>query len=201
LNLKNTSALLSCARIHDFTIHHSRNQPFNSLLGKDMSQQSFSHSVIHCPQTRRQGASNPYKQFPDNNYLCIMIAVSTKKDIRKFSREELEEILTGMGEPKFRAKQIYEWLWQKGAHSFEVMTNLPRKLREQLEAHFAINAIVLDKEQRSAGRHDQIPFPAARRLHDRIGAHTRAGRKALHRLRILPGGLQPDLQILRHGPA
>lgn len=91
-----------------------------------------------------------------------MIAGSTKKDIRKLSREELEEILTGMGEPKFRAKQIYEWLWQKGAHSFEAMTNLPRKLREQLEAHFAINAIVLDKEQRSLDGTIKFRF----RLHD-----------------------------------
>jgi len=53
------------------------------------------------------------------------------------------------GEKKFRAKQVYEWLWQKGAHDFEEMTNLSKALREQLNTNFVINAIVEDKVQYS----------------------------------------------------
>jgi 23S rRNA (adenine2503-C2)-methyltransferase len=49
-----------------------------------------------------------------------------KTDVRKITQPELEEIFKGMGEPKFRAKQVYEWLWKKGAHSFEEMTNLSK---------------------------------------------------------------------------
>jgi 23S rRNA (adenine2503-C2)-methyltransferase len=70
-----------------------------------------------------------------------------KTDVRKITQPELEEIFKGMGEPKFRAKQVYEWLWKKGAHSFEEMTNLSKNLRAKLEDGFSINAIQEDKVQ------------------------------------------------------
>lgn len=72
-----------------------------------------------------------------------------KKDIRKLSKEELLAVFTEIGEKRFRANQVYEWLWQKGARSFDEMTNLSKKLREQLSELFCINAIEEDKVQRS----------------------------------------------------
>ena len=42
-----------------------------------------------------------------------MIETQTKRDIRKSSLEELIEIFKELNEPKFRAKQVYEWLWKK----------------------------------------------------------------------------------------
>ncbi len=78
-----------------------------------------------------------------------MTVIFGKKDIRQISKAELESILIEWGEPHFRAKQVYEWLWQKGAHSFEAMTNLSKSLREKLAGHFVIQHIVLDKQQRS----------------------------------------------------
>lgn len=72
-----------------------------------------------------------------------------KKDIRQLSKAELEAVFAELGEPRFRAKQVHEWLWQKGAHSFEAMTNLSKVLREKLAAQFTINAITLDKRQNS----------------------------------------------------
>ena len=72
-----------------------------------------------------------------------------KKDIRKLSKEELITIFTEMGEKSFRANQVYEWLWQKSAHSFDEMTNLSKNLREQLSTTFTINAIEEDKVQKS----------------------------------------------------
>jgi hypothetical protein len=50
--------------------------------------------------------------------------IKEKKDIRNLSPAELEEVFKGLGEPKFRAKQVYEWLWQKNVGSFDAMTNL-----------------------------------------------------------------------------
>ena len=78
-----------------------------------------------------------------------MITSTTKKDIRELSQLELEEVFQEVGEPKFRAKQVHEWLWKKGVHSFEAMTNLSKKLREFLDENFAINGIELDKVQHS----------------------------------------------------
>jgi 23S rRNA (adenine2503-C2)-methyltransferase len=59
------------------------------------------------------------------------------KDIRKLSKEELTAAFAKMGEPKFRAGQVYEWLWQKSARSFDEMTNLSKPLREKLKEQFA----------------------------------------------------------------
>ncbi len=73
-----------------------------------------------------------------------------KPDIRKFSSDEIKTSLTEMGEPSFRARQIYEWLWQKSAHSFEEMTNISKSLRQILNEKFIINAIKTDKVQKSA---------------------------------------------------
>ena len=87
---------------------------------------------------------------------------STKKDIRLLSKLALESLFLEMGEKKFRAKQVYEWLWQKGAHSFEQMTSLSKSLREELAEKFVINAIQEDKVQRSADGTIKSRF----RLHD-----------------------------------
>jgi 23S rRNA (adenine2503-C2)-methyltransferase len=72
-----------------------------------------------------------------------------KKDIRQLSEEDLKNTLTGMGEPGFRAKQISEWLWKKGARDFEEMTNLSLSLREKLAQFFVIPSIAEDKVQKS----------------------------------------------------
>ena len=73
-----------------------------------------------------------------------------KLDIRKLSLDEIRTFMFDMGEPSFRAKQIYEWLWQKSAHSFEEMTNLSKSLRQSLDEKFVILAIRIDKIQKSS---------------------------------------------------
>ena len=70
-------------------------------------------------------------------------------DIRILSKAELLEALEAMGEKAFRAKQIYSWLWQKGARDFDSMTNLSVALREKLKANFVIRPIVEDAVQHS----------------------------------------------------
>jgi 23S rRNA (adenine2503-C2)-methyltransferase len=73
----------------------------------------------------------------------------TKLDIRQFELPELQEWFKAQGQAPFRAKQVFEWLWQKSAFSFEEMTNLSKDLRKELEDNFVIQPIVLDKEQHS----------------------------------------------------
>jgi 23S rRNA (adenine2503-C2)-methyltransferase len=76
--------------------------------------------------------------------------IISKIDIRKFELEALENYFLEMGEKRFRAQQVYEWLWKKGARSFDQMSNLSIGLRESLEENFVINMIQEDKVQRSA---------------------------------------------------
>jgi len=72
------------------------------------------------------------------------------KNIRHLSLSELEQYFETIGEKKFRARQVYEWIWQKHAHSFEAMTNLSKDLREGLAAVFSLPALVVDATQYSA---------------------------------------------------
>ena len=53
--------------------------------------------------------------------------------IKSFSQEGLEGLLASYGQPKFRAKQLVQWLYQKHARSYDEMTNLPQSLRDSLE--------------------------------------------------------------------
>jgi 23S rRNA (adenine2503-C2)-methyltransferase len=78
------------------------------------------------------------------------MSIAQKQDIRKLSLEELISWFTKTGEKSFRAKQVYEWLWKKGAASFEEMTNLSKDLRWYLEEHFVINAVMEDVMQQSS---------------------------------------------------
>jgi 23S rRNA (adenine2503-C2)-methyltransferase len=71
------------------------------------------------------------------------------KDIRALTLEGLQEFFVSQGEQKFRAKQVYEWLWKKSATSFEDMTNLSKPLREMLSSNFVINAVKVDDKQKS----------------------------------------------------
>ncbi len=48
------------------------------------------------------------------------------------SKNELEEYITGLGEPRFRAQQIWDWMYKRYAADFESMTNLPKNLRQAL---------------------------------------------------------------------
>jgi 23S rRNA (adenine2503-C2)-methyltransferase len=80
----------------------------------------------------------------------MMVETGSKRDIRKLKLEELTEFFQQHGEKPFRAKQVYEWLWNKSAKSFDQMTNLSVPLRDMLKEHFTINHIHVDHMQRSS---------------------------------------------------
>ncbi len=86
----------------------------------------------------------------------------SKIDIRQLDKEALFAAIQKMGEAKFRAKQVYEWLWKKSARNFEEMTNLSKKLRQKLNDTYIINTIVEDMAQKSADGTIKTRF----RLHD-----------------------------------
>lgn len=73
-----------------------------------------------------------------------------KKDIRALSKEQLRDFFVANQDKAFRGNQVYEWLWSKGAHSFEDMTNVSKETRTMLENNFVINHIKVDTMQRSS---------------------------------------------------
>ena len=74
--------------------------------------------------------------------------MTEKQNIRTFDLNELKGVMTELSEKPFRAKQVFEWLWQKDASSFEEMTSLSISLREKLEANYYIDHIELKDQQR-----------------------------------------------------
>ena len=87
-----------------------------------------------------------------------------KKDIRALDKKALRAFFVSQGQSAFRGNQVYEWLWQKGAHSFEAMTNISKETRAFLETHFVINHIRVDQMQRS----NDGTIKNAVRLHDNL---------------------------------
>ena len=75
-----------------------------------------------------------------------------KIDIRSLSLDTLKTHLVSLGEPGFRAKQIYDWLWVKATLHFDQMSNLSKALREKLKEIFVINAISVHQSQFSADK-------------------------------------------------
>jgi 23S rRNA (adenine2503-C2)-methyltransferase len=73
-----------------------------------------------------------------------------KKDIRALSKEQLRDFFVAHQDKAFRGNQVYEWLWSKGAHSFDDMTNVSKETRLMLEDNFVINHIKVDTMQRSS---------------------------------------------------
>jgi 23S rRNA (adenine2503-C2)-methyltransferase len=83
-------------------------------------------------------------------------------DVRSLSREELRQFFLEKGEKKFRADQVYEWLWKRSCNSFESMTNLSRPLQQMLGDQFAFHGAVAEERVRSADGTVKVAF----RLHD-----------------------------------
>ena len=69
-----------------------------------------------------------------------------KKDIKSMNLTELQEEILLLGEPKYRAKQIYTWLSLNGVQSFDEMTNISKSLREKLSDNYEIYSCTIEKK-------------------------------------------------------
>lgn len=76
--------------------------------------------------------------------------MAEKRDLRALSILELETTLAEWGEPRFRARQLYEWLWSKAVTDLSAMSNLSKALRDKIRDHFTLHTLFEDKVQHSA---------------------------------------------------
>ena len=63
------------------------------------------------------------------------------------SLEELEKIVTDLGEPKFRAKQLHSWIYTKFASDFDAMTDISKNFRENLKNNALLTDIKIKQRQ------------------------------------------------------
>ncbi len=74
------------------------------------------------------------------------------KNIKDYNLDELQEELINLGEKKFRAEQIFKWLYVEKVKSFDEMTNLSLELREKLKENYNIcNYNIIKKQESSDG--------------------------------------------------
>lgn len=71
------------------------------------------------------------------------------ENIRTWSLHDIEQHFEARGEKKFRAKQLYEWIWQKNAMSFAEMSNLSKEMRQHLGEEFVLPALTVNATQYS----------------------------------------------------
>ncbi|WP_119071794.1 23S rRNA (adenine(2503)-C(2))-methyltransferase RlmN [Aggregatilinea lenta] len=76
-----------------------------------------------------------------------------KPSIYDLSLAELTHALAGWGEPAFRARQVWEWLYQHKVDRFEAMANVPRALRDRLDAAYSVGTLLLVAEIKSSDGH------------------------------------------------
>lgn len=91
-----------------------------------------------------------------------IILDNQKKDIRAFDLEALKNEFIKANQPAFRGKQVYEWLWKKGARSFNEMSNLSLETREWLDANYSILTVSIYAKQISSDGTIKLAF----KLHD-----------------------------------
>ena len=86
----------------------------------------------------------------------------SRTDIKSMSEEELKELLLSMGEKSFRAAQIFSWIHEKKAETFDDMTNLSRALREKLKEEcelIRLNAVEIQKSRLDGTRKYAFALP------------------------------------------
>ena len=83
--------------------------------------------------------------------------------IRNLSFDQLKVEMLAAGEPAFRAKQVYEWIWKKAARSFDAMGNVPKTTREWLSEKFSLQIVTTAEAQISSDRTIKSSF----QLHDK----------------------------------
>lgn len=95
--------------------------------------------------------------------LPLTVQEGNKTSIYDLSLAELKTQITALGQPAYRAKQVWEWLYKQYVDSFDQMLNLPRDLRIELANRYTLDVLQLEVRQESRdGRTEKILF----QLHD-----------------------------------
>ena len=79
-----------------------------------------------------------------------LVDCSGKQDLKSMTEEELKAFLAGLGEKPFRARQLYQWMHEKLAGSFEEMSSLSKELRGKLENEASLTSLKVAGERVSA---------------------------------------------------
>ena len=94
--------------------------------------------LVRLMATSTKASGVPTMETSQNNNKMI--------NLHTIPLDELETILKSWGHPKYRAKQIYNWVRVQGVTDVDEMKNIPKKLKAQLKEHAAVGSLELDCE-------------------------------------------------------
>src|SRR5262249_27324351 len=77
-------------------------------------------------------------------------------DLAELERPALETALTARGQERFRARQIFGWIYKRGVSDVQAMTDLPRELRAALHEDFTLSTPQIERRDRSADGTDKF---------------------------------------------
>ena len=84
------------------------------------------------------------------------------------TKHQLEELFESLGEPRYRGRQVFKWLYQRGCIDFQAMTDLPQPLRDRRVQQYTINRLLLEEQARSTDGTEKYLF----RLEDKHPIET-----------------------------
>ena len=131
-----------------------------------------------------------------SNSLRREVDEAGRRNLVGLSREELTAAMAEIGQPAFRARQLWHWIYHRGATDFAAMTNLAKEFRAALAEHFIVGRPAVSGRPPVDRRHAQVAAQVRRRPGSRNGPHP--GRGPRHAVRLLAGRLHADLQVLPH---
>ncbi|MEO1337588.1 MAG: 23S rRNA (adenine(2503)-C(2))-methyltransferase RlmN, partial [Myxococcota bacterium] len=76
--------------------------------------------------------------------------VSAEVDLRSLTLQQLEQLFEDLGQPSYRAKQVFRWVHQRGVRSVDEMTDHSKDLRAKLAAHTRLTSMEIGKVERAS---------------------------------------------------
>jgi 23S rRNA (adenine2503-C2)-methyltransferase len=110
------------------------------------------------PLEKRKGKKCAFDSFSFSSVLPLQNGKNGTKEYPSLNLQELEQWFESIGEKKFRTKQVYEWIWQKGSGSFADMSNLSKAVAPAAWRSIHLPALTTDLMQQSTDWNDQTPF-------------------------------------------
>ncbi len=72
------------------------------------------------------------------------------KDLKSLTRNELMESINNLGYPNYRGEQVFNWIYRNGISDYDLMTNIPKKMRKDLQTNFEMIDIKLLEKKKAA---------------------------------------------------
>lgn len=91
--------------------------------------------------------------------LPIATAADTRTNVKALGEDELEAFVQSLGQPAYRGRQLFKWLYEKDARTFEEMTVLPKSFREELSAKARIERIEPERVDTASDQTVKALFP------------------------------------------